>query len=178
MSIFDKDLKKIINKMVVDIRDIGINPDQTVVCNINTINGYFKKGALYSYRLNESIENIVQVNKYFLNSRKIFINDCHDGNSSEFNYLPKHCYEDIECSIIDELGSFAAGALSTIICKNSSNGFICSDFLKSYTPFLLSDDLLYFIITGGYTDIDILQFALSLSSFFNERNLHNKKFHK
>ncbi len=175
MSIYDKDLKKIINRMVVNIRDISINPDQTVICNINTINGYFKRGALYSYRLNESIDKVVQVNNYFLNSRKIFINDCHDRNSIEFDYLPQHCFDDYECSIIDELGSYAASALSTIICKNSSNGFLSADFIKLYMAKLLDKNLVNFVIIGGYTDIDILQFSLSLSSLFIERNLADKK---
>ena len=93
MKLFSNNFEDFVLDMVTDIRSEAINPRRTVVVNMDTVKGFFKKGAMYSPRLEEIIPKIAQVNEYFVHSGKIFFVDKHSENSTEFNTYPPHCME-------------------------------------------------------------------------------------
>lgn len=166
MSFFTNNTEKLVREMTVEIRSESINPKTTVVINMDTVNGFFKEGRLSSPRLNSIIPKIVQVNEYFLNSKKLFFVDSHTYNSTELKAFPEHCVTPIEKEIITELELFANNAV--IINKNSTNGF----FSNKYVLWLKNNiaDIENFVIVGGVTDICIMQFALTQKAYLNERN--------
>ena len=173
MGLFESDLERVVSGMAKDIRKVPMNPKTTVVVNMDTVNGFFRSGSMASPRLEAVIPEIVRVNEYFLSSRKLFLIDNHLPDSVEFKAFPKHCCDDYECSVIEELGSFAAGLNTDIIYKNSTNAFLSNSFIR----WLAQNDGLYsnFVIVGGITDISVMQFALTLRAYFNEKNEPRKR---
>ena len=100
----------------------------------------------------------------------MFFLDTHDENSLEFRSFPMHCIKgEHEAFLIDELKTNdSQGEETFFIEKNSTNGFHAEGFkewIKKY-----EDKVENYIITGCVTDICILQFSLTLKSYFNENN--------
>ena len=168
MKLFSNKFEDFVLDMVTYIRSEDINPRRTVVVNMDTVNGFFKKGAMYSPRLEEIIPKIAQVNEYFVHSGKIFFVDKHSENSTEFNTYPPHCMDEEECSIIEELKFFSERSNAVTIEKNSTNAFFVSDFMLWLRENMAAVD--NFVIVGGATDICVLQFALSLKAYFDQLN--------
>lgn len=144
-----------------------IESKKTVFVMVDIINGFIREGILHD----KEIENIILPVKFFLeycnknNIKSIAFSDCHSEESCEFSDFPPHCIEgDNECKIVDELtqtGGFV------IIDKNSVNGFHASGFRK----FLENNmDKSCYIVCGDCTDICVLNFCLSLKTYFNEIN--------
>lgn len=141
--------------------------EKTVIVMVDIINGFIREGVLHD----KEIESIISPVKAFLeycnrkNIKSIAFSDCHSKDSCEFSAFPSHCIKgDNECKIVDELiqtGGFA------IIEKNSANGFHASGFRK----FLENNmDKSCYVVCGDCTDICVLNFCLSLKTFFNEIN--------
>lgn len=168
MAFFRSDFEKAVREMVVPIRSKALNPKRTVVINVDTINGFFYHGALSSPRLAAVVPQIVRVNEYFGFSKKLFFVDRHYDNSPEFTSYPEHCVDLSECEIIDELKPFADPVYATVIYKNSTNGFLSAKFAAWLRD--NKDNFDHYVITGGVTDICVMQFALSLKAYFNESN--------
>lgn len=169
MAFFRSDFEKTVREMVVPLRSRPLNPKKTVVVNMDTINGFFVHGALASPRLAAIIPQIVRVNEYFGFSRKLFFIDRHYENSPEFSSYPEHCVDLSECEVIDELKPFADPVYASIIYKNSTNGFLSAKFAVWLKRNMEQYD--HYVITGGATDICVMQFALSLKAYFNEHNI-------
>lgn len=143
------------------------NNSVLIVVDIN--NGFAKKGALSSERVNAIIpeieKNIALFNK--LNLPVIAFNDCHTKNSVEFKFYPEHCLvEDEESLLVEELTKYKLD----IINKNSTNGFLVKEFQDKLKD-LLNKGVKNFIVTGCVTDICVKQFALTLRAYLNEHNL-------
>ena len=161
--------EKTIREITVSIRSLIINPETTVVVNMDTINGFFKKGPLASARLNTIIPQIKKVNEYYLDSPKIFFTDTHTGDSEEFTAYPKHCVDKYEQEIISELEPFADTA--EIFPKNCTNGFLCTNYLSWL---LRHKEVENIVIVGGCTDICVMQYALAQRAYWNENNVNNR----
>lgn len=172
MALFYSNFEKAVREMAQPIRSVAMNPKRTVVINVDTINGFFRIGALSSPRLEAVIPKIMEVNEYFAFSRKVFFVDRHTDSSPELKVYPSHCVEDEECQIIDELQNFAKSSNSTIIHKNSTNGFFSNKFVLWLRDNIEVTD--NFVVTGGATDICVMQFVLSLKAYFNESNMKQR----
>lgn len=135
------------------------NNTRSCVVVIDMIDGFCKKGALYSPRIANLIEPIEMALEFLPKANKIFIADMHNRDSLEFKTFPQHCYTKDESAVVAELIRFA----DHVIPKNSTNGifaFVSKVDTREYDNFLLM---------GDCTDICILQFALSLKAYLNER---------
>lgn len=170
MGIFTGNFERIVTERTLNIRKLLLDPDRTAIININTSEGIFRKGGLWSPHFSSAIPQLVRVNEYLLHSRKVFAVDYHSKKSTELRIFPEHCTEDDECQILAELDSFASNA--EIVVKNCANAMFCTRFLKWFAA--NSDTLDNYILAGALTDIDIMQLALSLRSYFNERDLKPK----
>lgn len=168
VAFFRSDFEKTVREMVVPLRSKPLNPKKTVVVNIDTINGFFVHGALSSPRLAAVVPAIVRVNEYFGFSKKLFFVDRHYDNSPEFSVYPEHCVDLSECEIIEPLRPFADPVYSTVIYKNSTNGFFSARFAQWLKNNFEQFD--HYVLTGGATDICVMQFALSLKAYCNEHN--------
>lgn len=168
MKIFSNKFEDFVLDMVTDIRTDALNPRRTVVINMDTINGFFKHGNMYSPRLKEIIPKIVQVNEYFVHSEKIFFADKHTEESVEFATYPPHCMDGDESEVIEELRFFSERSNSVTIEKNSTNAFFVGEFMAWLRENIKTVE--NFVIVGGATDICVMQFALSLKAYFDQLN--------
>lgn len=167
MGLFTGNFDRIVSERTLNIRKLLLDPDRTAIININTSEGFFRKGGLWSPHFASAIPQLVRVNEYLLHSRKIFAVDYHTKKSAELRIFPEHCVADDECQILAELDKFASGA--EVVVKNCANAMFSNDFLRWFAENV--DTLDNYIIAGALTDIDVMQLALSLRSYFNERDL-------
>nr|WP_294571021.1 isochorismatase family cysteine hydrolase [uncultured Romboutsia sp.] len=151
------------NLPIMNLSDLNLNNTDLFIVDIN--NGFAKGGALYSPRIENLINPIVNFTKSVSNDIKSIIafTDYHTNKSTELLNYPTHCIENtIECEIVDEL-KFIENI--KIVKKNSTNGFFALDDLS----FNNTDNI---IIIGDCTDICIYQLAITLKSYFNQNNIN------
>ena len=156
-----------LSDVTTDLRRLDITPERTVVVNINTINGYFHHGGMFSPRLEKIIPRLVRVNERYLAAHRLFLCDAHTSASSELTTYPTHCTTERERAVIKELANFSG----TILPKNCTNGFLTPGYARWLSKNL--QDLDTFLLTGAMSDISVLQFALSQKAYLD--NINNRK---
>ena len=150
------------NLPTLNLSDLQLNKTELFIVDIN--NGFAKEGNMYSSRVNNLINPIVNFTKSISKDIKSIIafTDYHTDESVELLNYPTHCLKDtIECEIVDELKSIDN---IKIVKKNSTNGF----FALSNLDFNNTDNI---IIIGDCTDICVYQLAITLKSYFNQNNI-------
>ncbi|MFA9424256.1 MAG: isochorismatase family cysteine hydrolase [Sedimentibacter sp.] len=148
----------------------SLNKDRTALFVIDMVNGFVYEGPLSSPRVASIAKNIVELNEKTKGYKKVFFLDSHENDSKEFSSFPTHCLNGTsESELILELKTEASKGPNTYyIKKNSTNGF----HTKEFKDWLIQnmDEVDNYIITGCVTDICVLQFTLSLKTYFNETN--------
>lgn len=139
----------------------------TALVVMDMINGFANDGALTSPRIKELIHEIVAISKRCDEQgiAKLAFADNHTMDSPEFGAFPPHCLAGTrEAELLDELKEIGD---YTLIPKNSTNAFM----EKGFQDWLAGNPHKNnFIVTGNCTDICILQFTLTLKSWFNGQN--------
>ena len=98
----------------------------------------------------------------------ILINENHEPNSKEFETFPPHCVRGTsEAEIVDEL-KWIQDYYPTYY-KNSTNGMLVEDMIDYLHE---HEDLDEVVITGGVTDICVLEMALTMKKYFDHFNLN------
>ncbi len=166
-----KALEAIKEELNVDAIDLlSLNKDKTALFVVDMVNGFVYNGPLSSPRVAAIVKNIAELNEKTKGYKKVFFLDSHENDSKEFGSFPSHCIRDTcEAELILELKTEASEGSNTFyIEKNSTNGF----HSKKFKDWLIHnlEEVDNYIITGCVTDICVLQFALSLKSYFNEIN--------
>jgi len=129
-----------------------------VICVIDMLNGFTKIGPLSSDLIKNiipNIENYLNINKKINN---LFICDSHSKNDIEMKQYPLHCLvQTEEAEIVSELLPY----VKKIVFKNTTNAFHHIDIneISKYDSIE---------IVGCCTDICVLQFAISLKTYFNK----------
>lgn len=175
----EKMLKNMINNLenVQDLELDELNPEKTMHVIMDMNNGFAKKGALYSERVEALIPKIASLTERGLERNIITgaYTDCHCSRSPELESFPQHCMADTEESeVVDELKIYIEKGLH-IWTKNSTNGIMSvnplnSELIDKYSKERIQG-LNTFIITGCVTDICVYQFTLSLKAYLNENNI-------
>lgn len=135
---------------------------------VDMINGFVKEGALSDTRILHIVEDIKKLLDKVHPS--IFICDAHDLDAKEFLTYPTHCIKNtFESQVIDELKPYA----KNVFFKNSTNSFF-ADGMQSFIETNLNQytDI---VIVGCCSDICVLQFALTLNTYMNEKQLVDKQ---
>lgn len=149
----------------VRLKDLEAN--RTVFIIIDMLNGFTREGALMSPRAEGLIPEIVKLTEACVEQQiaKLAFADCHTNVSPEFDAYPQHCLMgSSEGELVDELKEIGG---YTLIPKNATNGIL----EKQFQAWLKDNQHIdTFIIAGVCTDICILQFALTLKSWFNMKN--------
>ncbi len=144
----------------------GFDPKKTELVIVDVVNGFVRQGAMASPLVEDIIPPVVSLMEK-CSARGIPVTafaDCHAADCAEFASFPPHCIENTpESEIVDEIKN-KGGYL--LIKKNSTNGFHEESFKKH----LLESGKDTFIVTGDCTDICVLQFCLSLKTFFTQQN--------
>lgn len=135
---------------------------------VDMVNGFVRKGSLHDERIEDIIPENVRLVKDFLNNEEgvIFFKDCHSLDSIEFNSFPSHCLkDDYESEIVDELIGFSE--FNTTYEKNSTSGIFAPRFLNDIEKMKKLREV---IVTGCCTDICVMNLAIPLKNYFNEKN--------
>ena len=156
----------------IDLKSLDKN--KTAIFVVDMVVGFVYSGALSSPRVATIVNNIAELNKQTIGYKKMFFLDTHEQYSQEFNYFPAHCITGTEeAELIAELKTEDSDGPETYyVVKNSTNGFHSKGFQEWFKKY--EDKVDNYIITGCVTDICILQFALSLKSYFNENNKNKR----
>lgn len=144
---------------------------KSVLFIVDMNNGFCRVGALKSARIEKIIGNIVEVIKVFKNKNMpiIAFTDCHNKDAIEFKSFPPHCIEGTdEVEIVTEIKAFED--YYNLIKKNSTNAFHELQTQEIVNK-LVENGYKNWYITGCVTDICIKQFALTLKTYFNTKNL-------
>ena len=144
------------------INELDLSKTMLFIIDMN--NGFAKKGALYSDRVEALINPITNLAKILeaKNCEIIAFTDSHNKDSIELRSYPTHCLEnDYESKIVDEISTIKN---LKVIPKNSTNGFFCLEDKN----FKNIDNI---IVVGDCTDICIYQFVVTLKSYFNQNNI-------
>lgn len=147
------------------------SPEGTVLVVVDMINGFAREGALKSDRVEAIIPEIERISRKCdgIGIRKLAFEDCHTEASLEFGAYPVHCIKGTrESEMVDELKNVGG---YHIISKNSTNGFLEEEFQNWLR---LNENVRNFILVGDCTDICIEQFAISLKTYFNIRDIKSR----
>lgn len=132
---------------------------------VDMLNGFANKGVLASNEVKKIIpfiEKYLAINKQTDN---LFVCDAHNIDDIEMEIYPPHCLINTEESeIVKELKPFA----KKILFKNSTNAF---HNIKKDNNLLKYD---VYEIVGCCTDICVLQLAITLKTYFNEKKINKK----
>lgn len=168
--------KKAAGEIAEEINGLGamnfceIPAEGTAMVIVDAVNGFIREGAMSSKRIESIIPNIVSLMKK-CKEKNIPIAafaDCHGEKCAEFESFPPHCIKGTsESEIVDEIK--AEGGYK-LIEKNSTNGF----HEKQFRDCLEANGKSRFIVTGDCTDICVLQFCLSLKTYFTQKNLQSE----
>ena len=139
-----------------------------LLVNVDMVNGFVKKGAMSDPYIQHIIpEHIRLMEKIKAEQEGIaIVKDTHKELSREFNRFPAHCIEGTEeAELIEELKVFEKDAL--IYQKNSTSTIYAPKFIKDIEEM---ENLKEVIIIGCCTDICILNLAIPLQNYFDEKD--------
>lgn len=155
--------------------NLEINEEKkTALFIVDMNNGFARKGALSSSRVESVILNIEKITEKFIkNNYPVYaFTDFHDGNAIEFKEYPVHCVRGSEESeLVDELKKFKEHI--KLIEKNSTNGFL-EDGVDDIIDSLCESGYEEFVIVGCCTDICVCNFAMTLKCYLNKENKDGK----
>lgn len=133
-------------------------------------NGFARKGALYSPRIEALIPEVSRIAHVFASKKNIpliIVNEDHPEDSREFDSYPPHCVRGTEeAQIISELEDIEN---KIIIGKNCTNAFATDEFKETFMD-LYRKGIKKFVVVGDCTDICIYQASVSMQTYFNHYN--------
>ena len=135
---------------------------------VDMINGFINQGALHDRGIQKIIPACeTYIAKYLEEGQDVIaFCDAHQEDSKEFGSYPLHCLAGSkESELVDELKSYSQQL--KLIFKNSTNGFFAPGFQEELMEIAKYQEIL---LVGCCTDICVLQLALSLKAYCNEKN--------
>lgn len=132
---------------------------------VDMVNGFVREGAM----ADKYIENIIPEIVHLVEENTeetIFIKDCHEKNAIEFNSYPVHCLKGTsESELVEELKKFETN--QNVYEKNSTSAMYSEDFMTDIDKM---QNLKCVTIVGCCTDICVLNLAIPLNNYFNQKN--------
>ncbi|MBQ8787385.1 MAG: cysteine hydrolase [Oscillospiraceae bacterium] len=142
-------------------------PEKTALIVVDVVNGFIREGAMASPLVEGIIPEVANLMEK-CNKAEIPVvafADCHKEDCSEFASFPPHCIENTsESELVDELKKVGGYFLMK---KNSTNGF----HEKIFKQCLIQNPTTNtFIVVGDCTDICVMQFCLTLKTWYTQQN--------
>lgn len=166
-------MAKIASKLYEQLNQINLeqyNNHKTCLVVVDMVNGFVKSGNMADRQIESIIPVIKKITQILNSAKHLYFVDAHEKMCEEFKYFPEHCLlNDVESEIVDELKEDSIQ--STIILKNSTNGFLAPEFLNNIDENMNYDQ---FVITGCCSDICVMQFALTLKTYIHQYDLNKK----
>ncbi len=143
-----------------------------LLINVDMVNGFVKEGAMADPYIQHIIPKHIKLMNETRNNQEMIaiIKDTHKENCREFNRFPKHCIEKTkESELIEELKEFEKDAL--VYEKNSTSTIYAPNFIEDIEKM---KNLQEVIIIGCCTDICILNLAIPLQNYFDQKDIEVK----
>ena len=143
-----------------DFKDI-----KKLLINVDMVNGFVKEGAMADSYIEHIIPEHIKLMEQ--NEGEIaIIKDTHKENCREFKRYPVHCVEGTEeAELVDELKRFEENTL--VYEKNSTSTIYAENFLADIDKMTNLEEV---IIIGCCTDICILNLAIPLQNYFDQKD--------
>lgn len=135
---------------------------------VDLVNGFTKQGAMADNFIQHIVPESKKLVESFLKNgyAAAYIKDCHDSLCAEFNRYPEHCKKGTyESEMLDELLEFESQVI--VFEKNSTSAMFAQGFMEMLNEM---EDLQEVVIIGCCTDICVINLAIPLQNFFDERN--------
>ena len=143
-----------------DFKDI-----KKLLINVDMVKGFVKTGAMSDPYIQHIIPEHIKLMKEN-EGAIVIIKDTHKENCREFKRYPVHCVEGTEESeLADELKEFEKDAL--VYEKNSTSTIYAENFLSDIDKMESLEEV---IIIGCCTDICILNLAIPLQNYFDQKD--------
>lgn len=136
-----------------------------LLINVDMVNGFVKTGAMADSYIQHIIPEHIKLMKENEGSIAI-IKDTHKPDCREFKRYPVHCVEGTEeAELADELKQFEKDAM--IYEKNSTSTIYSENFLNDIDKMKKLEEV---IIIGCCTDICVLNLAIPLQNYFDQKD--------
>ena len=135
---------------------------------VDMVNGFIKEGNMADPYINHITPRIVKLIEKVMEEDEglVFVKDTHEEGSTEFKKFPVHCLKGTsESDVIDELKDFEKYGLSYE--KNSTSTMYAEGFVNDLESMKKLREV---IITGCCTDICVLNLAIPLVNYFDQKN--------
>ncbi len=141
---------------------------EKLLINVDMVNGFVKKGAMADSYIQHIIPEHIKLMKQIQEKQEAIaiIKDTHKENCREFNRYPAHCVEGTEeAQLVEELGQFEKDAF--VYPKNSTSTIYAPNFLEDIDKMVKLKEV---IIIGCCTDICVLNLAIPLQNYFDQKD--------
>lgn len=141
---------------------------QTLLINVDMVNGFAKQGAMADSYIEHIIPEQTRLMEQIIKNNEgiAIIKDTHKEDCREFKRYPMHCVEGTtESELVEELKVFEKDAL--VYKKNSTSTMYALGFIEDIDKM---ENLKEVIIVGCCTDICVLNLAIPLQNYFDEKN--------
>lgn len=141
---------------------------QTLLINVDMVNGFVKEGAMADSYIEHIIPEQIRLMEQIIKNNEgiVIIKDTHKEDCREFKRYPVHCVEGTtESELVEELKIFEPNAL--VYKKNSTSTIYAPGFIEDIDKM---ENLKEVIIVGCCTDICVLNLAIPLQNYFDEKD--------
>ncbi len=144
-----------------------------LLINVDMVNGFVKEGAMADSYIQHIVPEQIKLMKKMKEEQEAIaiIKDTHKENCREFNRFPAHCVEGTkEADLIEELKEFEKEN-NLVYQKNSTSTIYAPNFIEDINKM---KNLKEVIIVGCCTDICILNLAIPMQNYFDQKDLDIK----
>lgn len=141
---------------------------EKLLINVDMVNGFVKEGNMADSYIQHIVPEHIKLMEHMQKEAEAIaiIKDTHKNNCREFNRYPAHCVEGTEeAELIEELRPFEKDAF--VYEKNSTSTLYAPNFLGDIDKMI---NLKEIIIIGCCTDICILNLAIPLQNYFDQKD--------
>ncbi len=141
-----------------------------ILINVDMVNGFVNIGAMHDDYIRHTIPIQIKLMEEFETDEEklnVIIKDTHKENCREFKRYPVHCVENTEESeLVDELKRFE-NENAIVFKKNSTSTIYAEGFLDMIDALRNLEKV---VIVGCCTDICILNLAIPLQNYFDQKD--------
>jgi len=139
-----------------------------LLINVDMVNGFVREGAMADKYIEHIIPEHIKLMEAVKGEDEIIaiIKDTHKADCREFKRYPVHCVEGTtEAELVDELKKFEENAL--VYEKNATSTIYAENFLTNIDEMINLQEV---IIIGCCTDICVLNLAIPLQNYFDQKD--------
>ena len=148
----------------------NIEEIEKIIINVDMVKGFVYEGPMHDEYIKNTVPfqiSLMELTEKDPKAMNIIIKDTHKKDAIEFKKFPVHCVENTsEPELIDDLKRFE-NENALVFKKNSTSAMFAPGFIEAIESFKSLKEV---IIVGCCTDICVLNLAVPLQNYFDEKN--------